>query len=105
MTAPTIKQALGYLLKNGAAEHATVKWGRSYRDVIIIGGKKYQYKGGHNINKNLQNKIVSLYISMSESSNQKTKTIKNDAAAKIQKLSVLMILLPRTHPVLYVLHP
>ena len=55
----------------------------------LLGGKKYQYKGGDNINKNLKNKIAALYIYISMSSKpskQNTNTIKDDAATKIQKL-------------------
>ena len=84
---PSLKPYLRYLLENGAAKHVTIRWGQSYRKVIFIGGKRYQYKVGHNINKNLKNKIVSLYISMSpKPSNQNKNTIKDDAATKIQKL-------------------
>ena len=61
----SMRPYLQYLLDNGAAEHLKVKWGKGERYVILIGGKKYQYKGGHNINKNLKNNITSLYISMS----------------------------------------
>ena len=61
-----MKPYLDYLLENGAAKHEKVKWGKSYRKIIFIGGKRYQYKGGDNFNKNLNNKFVSLYISMSE---------------------------------------
>ena len=65
-------------------KNVTVRWGQSYRKVIFIEGKKYHYKGGHDINKNLKNKIVPLYISMSEkASNSKSKTLKDNAATKI----------------------
>ena len=87
MAMPGMKPYLDYLLENGAAKHVTVRWGQSYRKVIIIGGKQYQYKGGDNINRNLENTIVPLYISMSSKpSKQNTNTIKDDAATKIQKL-------------------
>ena len=59
---PSMKPYLDYLLENGAAKHVTIRWGQSYRKVIVIGGKRYQYKGGDNINRNLKNKIVPLYI-------------------------------------------
>ena len=58
MAIPSVKPYLDYLLENGAANHEKVKWGKSERWVIVIGGKKYQYKGGDNINKNLKIKIV-----------------------------------------------
>ena len=48
---PSLRPYLSYLLENGAAEYVKVKWGKSERYVIMIGGEKYQYKGGHNINK------------------------------------------------------
>ena len=84
---PSMKPYSDYLLENGAAKHVTVRWGQSYRKVIFIGGKRYQYKGGDNINKNLKKEIVALYISMSSKpSKQNTNTIKTDAATKIQKL-------------------
>ena len=50
-----------------------VKWGRSERYVIIIEGKKFLYKGGHDINKNLGKKIVALSISMSDKGSNKNK--------------------------------
>ena len=59
---------LDYLLDHGVAPHVKVKWGKSYRWVIKIGGKKYQYKGGDEFNKNLKKKIVSLYIRMDNKS-------------------------------------
>jgi hypothetical protein len=59
---PSMKPYLDYLLERGAVEQVKVKWGKSYRNVIIIGGKIYQYKGGDEINKNLRNKIIPLYI-------------------------------------------
>ena len=62
---PSLRPYLNYFLENGAAQHVKVKWGKSERYVIIIGGKKFQYEGGHDVNKNLKKKIVSLYISMS----------------------------------------
>ena len=81
---PSVKPYLDYLLENGAAKHVTIRWGQSCRKVIFIGGKRYQYKGGRDINKNLKNKIVSLYISMSSKpSKQNTHTIETDASTKI----------------------
>ena len=38
---PSLRPYLNYLLKNGAAEQAKVKWGKSERDVIMIDGEKY----------------------------------------------------------------
>ena len=76
--APSMRPYLQYLLDTGAAEHVKVKWGKGHRNVIIIHGKKYQYKGGHDINNNLKKIITSLYINMSDKSlDQKKKTIKN----------------------------
>ena len=72
---PSLRPYLNYLIDNGAAEHKLVQWGKGQRWAVIIGGKKYQYKGGHEFNKSLKNKIVSLYIGMAESSKQKTKKI------------------------------
>ena len=72
---PSMKPYLDYLLDNGAAKHVDVRWGKGHRWAIIIGGNNYQYKGGHNINKSLTNKIVSLYISMPDKSlNNNSKT-------------------------------
>ena len=42
----THKDQLNYLLDKGHATEAYVQWGRGKRNVIIIGGKKYQYKKG-----------------------------------------------------------
>jgi len=61
---PSLRPYLNSLIENGLAEHVKVKWGKSERDVIIIEGKKYQYKGGDDI-KNLGKKIVAIYISVS----------------------------------------
>ena len=62
---PSVKNCLTYLLENGHAWHVNVKWGNGHRNVIIIEGKKYQYNGGDEFNKNLVKKISALYISMS----------------------------------------
>ena len=70
---PSLRPYLNYLIDNGAVEHKLVKWGKSQRWAVIIGSKKYQYKGGHEFSRSL--KIVSLYIGMAESSKQKTKKI------------------------------
>ena len=60
---PSLRPYLNYLLENGAAEQVKVKWGKSERDVIMIDGQKYQYSGGHNINKNLgKNDSQYIYI-------------------------------------------
>ena len=77
---PSLRPYLNYLLDNGVAEHVQVKWGRGYRWVIKIGGNTYSYKGGHEINKNLKKKIVSLYIERENKSlNNKSKNKeKND---------------------------
>ena len=64
---PSMKPYLDYLLENGAAKHVTVRWGQSYRKVIFIEGNEYQYKGGHDINNNLKNKVVPLYKYVRES--------------------------------------
>ena len=70
---PSLRPYLNYLIDNKAAEYKLINWGKGQRWAVIIHGKKYQYKGGHEFNKSLKNKIVSLYIGMSESSEQKTK--------------------------------
>ena len=80
---PSMKPYLDYLLENRAAEHVKVRWGKGYRWVIKIGGKNYQYKGGDEINKNLKKKIVSLYISMSQSSNQNTNKSKKNTSYRL----------------------
>ena len=41
----------------------------------LLGGKTYPYKGGGEINKNLRNKITSLYISMSTNTQNKNNNI------------------------------
>ena len=85
----SVKPYLDYLLDNGTVKQEIVKWGNGSRNVIIIDGKKYQYKGGHDINKNLKNKIVTLYILMAaESSKEKqiTSDVKDKAATTLQKI-------------------
>jgi hypothetical protein len=68
----TISDQLNYLLDKGHATDAYVQWGRGTRNVIIIGGKKYQYKKGK-IFSLLQNKIIhSLYSSVSKPLNTNT---------------------------------
>ena len=67
----SVRPYFHYLLENGAAEHVKVKWGKSERYVIIIGNKKYQFKGGHDTNKNLGKKIIALYISVSDKGSNK----------------------------------
>ena len=85
MTMPSMKPYLDYLLENEAAEHVKVRWGKGYRWVVIIGGKKYLYKGGHDINKNLKKKIVQLYISMSSKvQNKNTKTPTNNINVQLK---------------------
>ncbi len=46
MDSLTINDQLNYLLDKGHAKDAYVQWGLGKRNVIIIGGKKYQYKKG-----------------------------------------------------------
>ena len=76
---PSLWPYLNSVLENGLAEHVKVKWGKSERYVIIIEGKRYQYKGGHGNNKNVGKKIIALYISMSDkSSNKETNTVKKN---------------------------
>ena len=71
---PALRPYLNSLLETGAAEHVKVKWGKSERYVIIIGGKRYQYKAGRDINKNIGNKIIAKNISISDkTSNKNTK--------------------------------
>ena len=69
---PSLLSCLNYNLENGAAQHAKVKRGKRERYVIIIEGKRYQYAGGHSINKNLAKKIIALYISMSHKTSSET---------------------------------
>ena len=49
-TNPTGEEILQYLLSAGEASQAKVQWGKSYRNVVIIQGKKYQYKGTGKVN-------------------------------------------------------
>ena len=53
----TLNDQLNYLLDKGHAKGAYVPWGSGKRNVIIIGGKKYQYKKGNRFSL-LQNKII-----------------------------------------------
>ena len=82
MDSLTINDQLNYLLDKGHATDAYIPWGSGKRNVIIIGGKKYQYKKGK-IFSLLQNKIMhALYRSVSESLNTNTET---DVMSKYNK--------------------
>lgn len=82
---PSMRPYLKYLLDRGYADQVKVKWGKGYRNVIIIGGKKYLYKGGDEFNKNLKKKIVSLYINMSDKTlDQKTKKSDNSVGVNLK---------------------
>ena len=61
MALSTIKQELDYLLDNGGAVVKNVKWGNRERQVVIIDGKQYQYKGGNDINKFLEKNNSFIY--------------------------------------------
>ena len=50
------------LLDQNIIKYDKVKWGNSYRNVLIIDGKKYQYTMNKNISKILENKINPLFI-------------------------------------------
>ena len=54
---PSLRPYLNSLLEKELAEHVKVEWGKSEPYVIIIDGKRYQYKGGHDINKTLERKL------------------------------------------------
>ena len=82
---PSMRPYLQYLLDRDIVKHDKIKWGKTERQVIITGGKKYQYKGGDEINKNLKKKIVSLYIDMFESSNRKSKNSKDTYRSTIKE--------------------
>ena len=58
--AATTQQKLDYLISQKVVELQNIKWGSGFRNVVIIGGKTYQYKEG-NINKSLE-KIFHRYI-------------------------------------------
>jgi hypothetical protein len=46
----TAQYAFDYLLTSGDAVRTTVKWGKGYRGVVVVGDKNYQYRGGNNMN-------------------------------------------------------
>ena len=46
----------------------------------MIGGKRFQYIGGHDVSKNLRKKIIALYISMRNKSSNK-ETVSADISA------------------------
>ena len=60
------------------AEHVKIKCGKGERYVIITEGRKLQYKGGGDINKNLGKKIIALYNMSDKSSNKKDTIKKHD---------------------------
>ena len=51
-------EKLNSLINNGTIKKERVAWGRGFRDVVIINGKRYQYSG-KSISKLLENKIKS----------------------------------------------
>ena len=46
---PSLRPYLNYLIDNGVAEHKLVKWGKSQRWVVIIGGKNTNIRVGMNL--------------------------------------------------------
>ncbi len=86
MSIQEVKDNLDDLLANGVAKHVKVKWGKGHRYVIIIGGKRYQYKGGLKFNKKLISVILSLYIDMPDKS-LKEKIIIDDIVAPDEESS------------------
>ena len=87
MVATTIQQKLDYLISQKVATlNENVKWGSGLRNVVVIEGKKYQYKGSDDINITLQNKITSLYIDMPKSSKEKTKNYDDEAQKKVRTI-------------------
>ena len=52
----TTQQKLDYLISQKVAEYKEIKWGEkgSVRNVVIIEGKKFQYKKGSIINNRLE---------------------------------------------------
>ena len=66
----TTADKLNSLIDNGTITKERVAWGRGFRDVVIINGKRYQYSG-KSISKLLENKITSLYIDMPASSSNR----------------------------------
>ena len=69
----TTQQQLDYLISQNLAEYKEIKWGSGFRNVVIIEGKKYQYKGGSNINNGLQKNINPLYIELMKPLKEKEK--------------------------------
>ena len=55
---PSLRPYLNSLLKKWLAEQVKVKWGKSERYVIIIGGKTYPYKGGTILTKTSERKLL-----------------------------------------------
>ncbi len=62
MVATTTQQKLDYLISQKVVEYKEVDWGSGVRNVVIIEGKTYQYKGSDDFNITLKNKFSSLYI-------------------------------------------
>ena len=54
------KTKLDILLKEGVVNVVKVSWGRGFRNVVVIDGKKYQYSG-KSISKILQKKFIDKY--------------------------------------------
>ena len=56
-------------------------------------GKKHQYKGGHDISKNLGSKIVALYSMSDKSSNKKQKIGRRILITLLHELNDIMQLI------------
>ena len=66
---PSLRPYLKYVIDNEVAEHNLVKWGKGQRWAVSIGIKTTNIREDMSLIN--PSKIVSLYIGMSESSNQK----------------------------------
>ena len=72
--ARTLNDQLNYLLDKGHAKDDYVQWGRGKRNVIIIGGKKYQYKKGKIFSLSRIKIFHAFYSSVSQPLNKNTET-------------------------------
>ena len=61
MTTFTVETKLQKILENREITLALVPWGKGFRNVALLKGKKYQYTRGKTINKTLEKKNL-IYI-------------------------------------------
>lgn len=79
----TTSDKLRALINQGVATKTRITWGRGTRQVIILGGKKYQYND-NTISRILKIKILSMYIDMPVSSSNQNIVINDVLSGDVE---------------------